>query len=76
MAVWDLLVRQFQKATWANKLASRRRLHSPHLKDGESIQGHVRAITEIFNELAIIEDTISDEDKVVYLLAGQSTRIV
>ena len=28
IAVWELFAGQFQKATWANKLALRRRLHS------------------------------------------------
>ena len=70
VAVWNLLAGQFQKATWANKLALRRRLHTLRLKDGESIQEHIKAITETFNELSVIGDTIEDEDKVVYLLAS------
>ena len=70
VTVWNLLAGQFQKATWANKLALRRRLHTLRLKDGESIQEHIEAITETFNELSVIGDKIEDEDKVVYLLAS------
>lgn len=70
VAVWNLLGGQFQKATWANKLALRRRLHSLRLKDGESVHEHVKAITEIFNELAVIGDNVDEEDRVVYLLAS------
>ena len=40
------------------------------LKESENIQDHIKAITEIFNELAVIGDNIEDEDKIVYLLAG------
>ena len=69
-AVWDKLSSQFQRKTWANRLALRRRLHSLKLKEGQSIQEHVKNMTEIFNELAIIGDNISDEDRVVYLLAS------
>ena len=31
---------------------------------------YIKKITEVFNELAVIAESISDEDKVVYLLAG------
>lgn len=63
VAVWGLLAGQFQKATWANKLALRRRLHTLRLKDGENVQEHIRAMTEIFNELSVIGDKL-------YLLAS------
>ena len=35
--VWKKLEDQFQKKTWANKLALRMRLNSLLLKDGESV---------------------------------------
>ena len=69
-AVWERLSTQFQKKTWANKLALRRRLHSLQLKEGQSVQEHVKALTEVFNELSVIGDNIDDEDRVVYLLAS------
>ena len=69
-AVWERLSTQFQKKTWANKLALRRRLHSLQLKEGQSVQEHVKALTEIFNELSVIGDNIDDEDRVIYLLAS------
>ena len=70
VAVWKLLSGQFQKATWANRLALRRRLHLLRLKEGESVQDHIKAITEIFNELSMIGDEVKVEDKVVWLLAS------
>ena len=68
--VWDMLSNQFQKKTWANKLALRRRLHSLKLKEGQSVQEHIKQITEIFDELSVIGDKIENEDRVVYLLAS------
>ena len=68
--VWKTLSEQYQKKTWTNHLNLRRRLHSLKLKDGESVQSHVKEMTEIFNELAIVGDTIEDDDRVVYLLAS------
>lgn len=61
---WTTLQNQFQKKTLANKLALRRRLHSLQLRDGESVQDHIKAMTELFNELArpIVGDAIEEED--------------
>ena len=68
--VWKTLSGQFQKKTWANQLALRRKLHLVRLREEQSVQEHVKNMTEIFNELAIIGDTISDEDRAIYLLAS------
>ncbi len=70
VVVWTKLQNQFQKKTWANKLALRRRLHSMQLKDGTPVQDHIKSMTELFNELAIVGDAIDEEDRVVYLLAS------
>ena len=70
VAVWEKLQDQFQKKTWANRLALRRRLHSLRLRDGESVQDHVKTMTELFNELALVGDEIGKDDRVVYLLAS------
>ena len=70
VAVWQKFQNQFQKKMWANKLALQRRLHSLQLKDGESVQDHMKAMTELFNELAIMGDIIEEEDQVIYLLAS------
>ena len=36
----------------------------------EPVQGHIKAMRELFNELAIVGDVIQDEDHVIYLLAS------
>ena len=68
--VWEKLTNQIQKKTWANKLALRRKHYSLQLKDGESIQKHIKEMTEIFDGLALIYDHITEEDRVVHLLAS------
>ena len=70
IVVWKKLRDQFQKKTWVNRLALRRKLHTLQLKDGESVQDHIKAMTELFNELTAVGDVISEEDRVVYLLAS------
>eukprot|EP00731_Ephydatia_muelleri_P025883 Em0017g966a len=67
--VWKKLQDQFQRKTWANKLALHRRLHSLRFREGESIQEHIKTMTELSSELAIVGDAIEEEDQVVYLLA-------
>ena len=68
--VWKKLADQFQKNTWANKLALQRKLCNLKLKDGKSMQKHVKMLTEIFDELSIIGDPIDEENQVVHLLAN------
>ena len=69
-AVWGKLANQFQQRTWANKLELRRNLFSLRLKNGKSVQEHIKAMTEIFDGLSVIGDPISEEDRVVHLLAS------
>ena len=37
---------------------------------GESVQEHVKSMTEIFDALSVIDDPVSEEDRVVHLLAS------
>ena len=68
--VWKKLADKFQKKTWANKLALRRRLYSLKLKEGDSVHNHIKLMTETFDELSVIGDSLNEEDKVVHLLAS------
>ncbi len=70
ITVWQKLADQFQKKTWAKKLELRRKLHSLRLKDGDSVQEHIKAVTEIFNWLSVAGDPVAEEDRVVHLLAS------
>lgn len=69
-AVWKKLSDQFQKKSWPNKLTLRRRLYSLRLKEGDSMQEHIRTVTELFEELAVVGDPVSEEDRAVHLLAS------
>ena len=66
--VWQKLSDQFQKKTWANKLHLRKKLYAMRLKDGETMQEHIKAMTELFNELSVIGDQMNDKDRIVHLL--------
>uniref|UniRef100_A0A1X7TYL0 Retrotransposon gag domain-containing protein n=1 Tax=Amphimedon queenslandica TaxID=400682 RepID=A0A1X7TYL0_AMPQE len=68
--VWKALQDQFQRESWANKLSLRRKLYSLKLREQDSVQDHIKSMIEIFNELSIVGDAISEEDQVVHLLAS------
>ena len=70
VVVWKKLADQFEKKTWATRLDLRRKLHSLRLNDGDSVQEHVRIMTELFDTLSVAGETVSEEDRVVYLLAS------
>ena len=70
VVVWRALADQFQRKTWANKLELKWKLFSLRLAEGGSVQQHIKFMSEICDELSAIGETISEEDRVVYLLAS------
>ena len=40
------------------------------MKDGDSVQDHIRALTKTFDRLSVASDAASEKDRVVYLLAS------
>ena len=68
--VWKKLQDTFQKKTWANKLRLKRKLYNMKLKEGDSLQLHLKSFIELFEELAVIGDAIEEEDRVINLLAS------
>ena len=64
------LAAQFQKKTWANKLILRKKLFTMKLSDCGSMREYIKKMVEIFDELAVVAEAVSEEDKVVCLLAG------
>lgn len=55
---------------WANKLRLKKKLYSMKLKHGESLQDHLKAFIEIYEELTIVGEAMNDEDRVIHLLAS------
>ena len=70
MVVWRILADQFQGKTWANKLEVKQKLFSLRLVEGSLMQEHIKLMTEIYEELSVIGEAISEEDRLVYLLAS------
>ena len=70
VTVWKKLGDQFQKKTWADKLELCRKLYSLRLKDGEPVQDHIKSMTKVFVSLSVVSDPVTEEDRVVHLLAS------
>ena len=49
--VWKNSADQFQKKTWANKLALRRRLYSLKQNEGDSVHNHIKLMKHSMNYL-------------------------
>ena len=64
-AVWKKLEELFQPKTWSNKLQLRRKLYALKLKEGGSVNEHIKTMSEIFKGLAVIGDAVSEENRVV-----------
>ena len=69
IAVWKKLGDQFHKKTWANKLGLRRKLNSLRIRGGDSVQQHIKQVTELV-EGSVVGDPVSEEDHVVYSVAS------
>lgn len=69
-AVWEKLASQFQRRSWANKLELKRKLFSMKMATGDTMQEHIKTMTEILDELSVIDEPVKEEDRVVYLLAS------
>ena len=52
------------------KLDLHHKLHSLRLKDGNSAHQHIKVMTELFDTLLVAGETISEENRVVYLRAS------
>ena len=68
--IWQKLADQFQKKTWANKLELWRKHYALRLRDGDSVQEHIKAMAEVFDALSVVGDPVPEEDRVVHLLAS------
>ena len=75
VAVWKKLSDQFQKKSWANKPSLRRRLNNLKLKEGNSMSNHIKAMTEIFNKLAVIGAQVPQMDIVTERLLYEETKL-
>ena len=68
--VWDTLRKHFERETLANKLFLKKQYFRMEMKEGTSVDEHLKQMKEITDKLASIGSPISEEDQVVTLLGS------
>lgn len=67
---WDALCNHFECKTLANKLFLKKQYFRTDMKEGTSIETHLKHMKEITDKLASFGAPISEEDQVVTLLGS------
>ena len=65
---WDALRNHFERDTLANKLMLKKQYFRTEMKEGTSVEAHLKSMKELTDKLAAIGAPISEEDQVVTLL--------
>ena len=68
--VWDALCDHYERDTLANKSMLKKQYFRTEMKEGTSIEAHMKYLKELTDKLAAIGSSISEEDKVVTLLGS------
>lgn len=69
-AVWMKLEGHFQSSSWANQFSLRKKLYSMKMLEGTAVCEHVRSITELFDNLTAVGDTLKERDRVMIILSS------
>jgi len=67
---WNALKKHFERETLANKLLLKKQYFRSEMKEGTSVDQHLRHMKDITDKLAAIGAPISEEDQVVTLLGS------
>ena len=67
---WDALRSHFEQNTLANKLLLKKRFFRMEMKEGTTIENHLKQMKELSDQLAAIGAPITEEDQVVTLLGS------
>lgn len=67
---WDALKNHFERETLANKLLLKKQYFRSEMKEGTSVDQHLKHMKDIADKLAAIGAPISEEDQVVTLLGS------
>ena len=66
--VWDTLRKHYERETLANKLFLKKKYSRMEMREGMSVETHIKQMKELTDKLASVGAPISEEDQVVTLL--------
>ena len=74
VAVWKALSDHLERKTWTNHYELWKLLFSmprmKKIKDGGSVNEHLKSLQDIFDSLAVLEDPVSENKQVMFILAS------
>ena len=68
--VWDALRSHYERDTLANKLFLKKRFFRMEMKEGTTIEKHLKSMKELSDQLAALGAPVTEEDQVVTLLGS------
>jgi hypothetical protein len=68
--MWDVLKQHFERDSLANKIYLKKQYFRMEMKDGTSVEDHLKQMKELTDKLAAIGAPIGEEDQVVTLLGS------
>uniref|UniRef100_A0A1X7TJH6 Reverse transcriptase Ty1/copia-type domain-containing protein n=1 Tax=Amphimedon queenslandica TaxID=400682 RepID=A0A1X7TJH6_AMPQE len=63
-AAWDALKGHFERDLLVNKLMLKKRYFQMEMKEGTSVEAHIKSMKELTDQLAAINAPIAEEDQV------------
>ena len=74
VAVWKQLADHLECKTWGNRYELWKRLFSMpkmrEIRDGGSVNEHLKSLQEIFDSLSVLEDPVTENKQVMFILAS------
>ena len=67
---WDALCNHFERDTLANKLLLKKQYFRLEMKEGTSVEAHMKRMKELTDKLSALGAPIAEEDQVVTLLGS------
>lgn len=67
---WDALKQHFERDTLANKLFLKKQYFRAEMREGTSVEAHLKKMKELTDKLAAVGAPITEEDQVVTLLGS------
>ena len=68
--VWEQLAAQFQRKSWANELALKRRLVRIKQPRDRPLDVHIKELTELLDEMSIVMEPLTPARRVTHLLSS------
>jgi len=67
---WMKIQNQYEGNTFQNRFKLRNQLYHMRLNENEDMNNHIKNMTEIFDKLSVMGESLQEEDKVIHILSS------